>query len=892
MRKISIFLILLSLLFSALTFTACNNGGAEELPDFQIIVRETDYVKIKENGFVIEADNTVTIPQGEVYNKEGKYCEDFKVARVITDADGNRKAGTLQMKHGEVYTVNYTATNGEIELSKEYKLYAYDTTLPTIALLDIQRTYNKGDTVNIKVNNISYDVDYEKSTFILKNETKGTETALSFKDNNSFVAETESESYKIIANLVDNNGNSQKFEYGFVIAGNFKDTEIAKNDIWDFEEIGYINNIKVSGESDDLDYSIVTTGLPENTTSLEVGNGALKLVLKAGDRYVLTLTNGNGFVIEDCSTIGFRLWTDKVIDIFELYNVTDNSMYDLSWRAGEHESWQNVEFNPLGAFSTEYYFESVKIVLSCEVDTTIYIDSIYYNDYVDPWRDEDIPDDELAVFDDEGYLNRVTEPLDGDSTTFGGSWAIVTEIPGTTDFTGGALKFMSSTDANIVSDYRSRDGFKFQLFDKVAIDEIDGFVFRIYCEDPHQVLVLNLVDQRMGTSSPMWLSIDGVVGRWFNVIVSGDYLRSHAEGFNNITHINLRFLRQAGLQVDGQENYVTYVDKISLYDLDYDKVDYTFKTDYDTFAVDSLNYATAVRVEDALAEDGWAIHAVTGLYQEGSGIIFNFNHLDLSKYSSIYIRIRTELSAWNNDKVSIYGNEVHLKFGGYSEYTTIDLLPLLLENGQTNLDTLRVSASYCSGIGIYVDGIEFVKKEDAPKYDDFTLNAEQLLQYVGTEGKGNFSGGNIANVVANSATVGAYQGKDSVLTFKTSAHTANGESYTYSGGGLYIDLRDLVASGKIVASQEFTVSITVYVTTPTGFRHGVISGKNLDSHSWENKWVTASGNGAWVTYTVSSADLHAVSSNAEITGIYIAHAGAIGSTFAIESVSFDFVEVN
>ena len=116
MRKISIFLVLLSLLFSAFVFTACDQGG-EALPDYQIVVRETDYVKINENGFVIEADNTVTIPQGEVYDKEGQYCKEFKVARVITDKDGNRKAGTLQMKHGEVYTVNYTATNGEIELT-------------------------------------------------------------------------------------------------------------------------------------------------------------------------------------------------------------------------------------------------------------------------------------------------------------------------------------------------------------------------------------------------------------------------------------------------------------------------------------------------------------------------------------------------------------------------------------------------------------------------------------------------------------------------------------------------------------------------------------------------------------------------------------------------------
>ena len=312
------------------------------------------------------------------------------------------------------------------------------------------------------------------------------------------------------------------------------------------------------------------------------------------------------------------------------------------------------------------------------------------------------------------------------------------------------------------------------------------------------------------------------------------------------------------------------------------------KDDYDTRVVQSINYSSPFRVEDEGTNDGWAIHSTTGFSATGSGIKINFNHLDLSQYSSIYVRVKTTVNGSNNNRIDINGNDTYFVYGGYNDYTTIDLLPYFLKNGFTHLDNIQLSAKTATGIGIYVDEIVLVKKEDAPKYDDLTLNAEQLLQFAGTPDNGHFSGGNIVNINADSVNVGAYQGKDSVLTFTTTAHgTSN-----YSGGGLYIDLRDYVASGKIVVSQDFTVSITVYVTQNTGFRHGVISGANLETHSFNNYWVTASGNNAWVTYTVSSAELRAISgcSNVEMTGIYIASAGPVGSTFAVESVSIDFVD--
>lgn len=871
MKKISIFFILFALLVSVFALNSCGETTAE----YQIVVNPTAQVSITNEGFVVEAGNTFTIPQCEVYNSAGQYCEEFQVSRVITDQNGNRKAGTLQMKHGEVYNVVYTATNGEEELVKEMKLYCYDTVLPTLSLLNMQRMYNKGETINIKVNTISNDVDYEKSTIVVKNETAGTETPMTFTSTFSFVPQNESEAYKVVAELTDINGNKNTVEYSFIIAGNFKDANIKDFDIWDFDEPEYINNIKIAGESDDLEYSIETSNIPEGGVG-----GALKLHLKADERYVLTLINGNPVTIEDCSTVGFRIWTTDVVDIFEIYNVEDASMYDLSWRATQRNKWQNVEFDPLGTFAFDYSLDSVKIVLSCETDVTVYIDSVYANAYIEPWKDTDISDGDFAVFDDDGYYERITEQLMGDNT-YTGRWEIVYDIPGTTDFTGGALKFTSDGDPTLFSGGFVRDGFKFQLFNKLSNADLvgKGFLFRMYLENTQTSLSVDLYDQKLGQIQLGWFTLRGSSDRWVNIIIPYDEIASKIENCENITHLNIRIIRRTEDSEAGVTEHVTYFDKISIYDFDYDKFKYNFVDGYDTRAVENLGYCTGFRTEDALAKDGWALYGTTGLHEVMSGLEIKFDNLELSEYSSIYVRLRTEMSIFNNNNVNIGANGVHLKYGPYPDYTEVDILPMMLEKGMTHLESIYVGAKYCSEIGIYIDDIIFVKKEDAPVYEDFTLDADDLLEFVGTEGKSNYEGGNVANVDMSKVNVGTHYGKDNVLAFTS----------TSGGGGLYIDLREYLTDGKIVASQNFTVTITIYGNAAVGVRTGVIWGDNLQNHSWKNYWKTVQN--GWVTYTITSDDLRALDgcSTVEMSGIYIAlQSGNYAS--AIESVKFEFTK--
>ena len=79
---------------------------------YRIVVGETEKVLVTAEGLQVEAGETVTIPQAEVYDRSGNYCKDFVVSREILDENGNKKAGTLQMEHGQIYTVTYVSDNG------------------------------------------------------------------------------------------------------------------------------------------------------------------------------------------------------------------------------------------------------------------------------------------------------------------------------------------------------------------------------------------------------------------------------------------------------------------------------------------------------------------------------------------------------------------------------------------------------------------------------------------------------------------------------------------------------------------------------------------------------------------------------------------------------------
>ena len=232
-------------------------------------------------------------------------------------------------------------------------------------------------------------------------------------------------------------------------------------------------------------------------------------------------------------------------------------------------------------------------------------------------------------------------------------------------------------------------------------------MIRVYCVDPHATLTVNFTDKKMGESRFIWTSLGGISGEWIDVIITGDTFKNVIDGFENITHMNIRFLRNAGAAVAGQEEYISYVDKISLYGLDYNRVKYTFADDYDMRVVSGMNNGSGVRTVDPVAKDGYALKGTSVYNANESGVEISFDNLKLSSYAHIYMRIRS------TEGVSVNMNGISMCYANYPEYTEVDLLPMLLEKGQTTLKTLAIGRKTFAGVQFYIDGITFVTTEEA-----------------------------------------------------------------------------------------------------------------------------------------------------------------------------------
>ena len=586
--------------------------------------------------------------------------------------------------------------------------------------------YSGGEEISIKVNNPSNDIDYENSTLVLKNESTGNTTELSFTDDNVMTVE-EGVSYTVTATLKDENGNENVLTYKFTGLGEFTDSDIAANVMWDFDEAGYINNIILTDKSDELTYEL-TDDVPSSTGEITPSGGALKLELKAGEEYDIILQKGQGERVEHINTVGFTIYTTEVVDIFELYNTDDMTMVDMSWKAYKRNQWQNVECSPNGAFLFDYNLDNFGLRFSVEEDTTVYIDKIYYTDPVQLWDDTDRAETDIALFDDANYMQRISGASATDHTTFGGSYSYVTEIDGTTDFDG-ALKFASTTDPASTSDGKARDGFTWTFFERMSMADFkDGICFRIYATDPITRLTVSFTDLKLGETAPMWITTPSATNQWVDVVVTKSDLSAYIDGFEMITTMCVRVLRE---QHQANHEHITYIDKITV--IDYAAADYNFSStnDIDAMVVSGRASGNAVGVvADSTASDGYAYKGVSALYKgEDSGINISFPNIDVTQYTSINVYVRVV------GAVGLSINNVYAKWVSNTSYQAYDIIALMGEvDGLKDAKTLSMISfgrELFAGQEIYVDKIVFISKADLQSIDyNFSSETDNDAQMV------------------------------------------------------------------------------------------------------------------------------------------------------------------
>ena len=156
------------------------------------------------------------------------------------------------------------------------------------------------------------------------------------------------------------------------------------------------------------------------------------------------------------------------------------------------------------------------------------------------------------------------------------------------------------------------------------------------------------------------------------------------------------------------------------------ETDYKFDDANDLITVGKLNISDPSITEDAAAKDGYAVLGTTTFNGSGSGLTIHFDHIDISEYLNIFVRVKT------TNGVDISANGKSVKYGNYSAYTYVDILPALA--GETYLDYIQISRNSVAGINIYVDEIIFV---DEPYLKDnkveFTTIPSTSAGYTSTD---------------------------------------------------------------------------------------------------------------------------------------------------------------
>ncbi len=737
---ITLFCFLLSLVVGL-----CIVGCAPESSGVRLVLGEGKNITVDETSKTIttEARESASIPMAAVVDEEGNIQEDYVVTRTITDGEGNKKPSTLTMQHGEVYKVDYSATDGDKTLELSYTIKCFDTIVPTLTFIGLNRTYQIGQTVSIVPSGLPADLDYDNSSIKLINKDTNGETVVPFDGGYSFEAGVAG-SFKVVATLKDNVGNSNEITAGFNIVGAFEDTDVDPNCIWDFNEAGYLSNVILASTSAVPEMDVVTDG--------EVK--ALKISLKAGEEYDMTFTKGKSVEIIDTSAINFTVKAQNVIDTFEVYNVDDGTYYDLSWRFGGYADYKTIGFDPYGLYTEDYILTAIKVKLMAEEDTDVFIDSIGYDDAVEKWIDEDLQPGAIAVFDDAGYMERVGAATSKDYTTFNSSAVLVTSSDVDAEiaagFTGGsALKFTSNTDPSTTSDKQARDGFSFTFFERMSASDFNMLAFKIYCEEPFVTMTVNFTDTKRGESNFIWVTLNpsAYVGQWATVVVPADSISEILTGCENVVSMTVRFLRRE----QTTSGAVLYLDRILNQSVTFDDFDYDFSEvdDLDYYAVSSAGSATVAGiVADNNATCGYALKGVTALnMQATSGLEIAFNDIEIADYLDIIIRVRT------SDQVGFSANGTYVGgWGEYANYTEISVKALLEARDMDTLSTLLIGRQSVGDIEMYVDYVKFIPVPDYEEVDyDFGSADDPDLTAALSH-----NGGTVVGIVADSDATGGY----------------------------------------------------------------------------------------------------------------------------------------
>ena len=701
MMKKTLRILLLSALalVSAIFVVSC--GGAKEK---YFLKAEFKNVAIDGNTVKIEYGNSFTVPAAAVTDDGGEEYEvDIKWKLVSASGEDITKTSRLFFLETGEYTLTFSASaEGTTIKDLVYKVVCADTLAPEITVGGLLDTYTVGDSCTVMIQNIKDASDIDDTKTYIKAYKGDEEIAVE----NGVVTFATAGQYKIVVSATDNVGNVGKVEIPVIAVGEYEEPA-ADHTIWGFESEESVAVLRASSSSEEFGKSITAEkAATEGGKSLKLGiTGMGSAIIDRSKKIDFRLVGGNKVKAGDAGSVIFRVYAEKLVDDFIVYTATDNMLiFDAKVGKGK---WIDLSFDPETYYDKDAYIDEFRVQIIAEEDVTLYIDGVYYTDYVEPWHDENLEEGVYADFNEAEYAARVSSVTGADYSTPGGVWEVLPAgsdgLPAGTN--GGALKFTSTVDATTTGSAKGRDGFYYKLVDNINVSELSGIKVRVdLCGNPFTVMSCSFVTD-FGTTVWPWVSLSPKAGGGYqDVIVHLADIKSLLDDAATVIKgIHFRFHKNCAEEIS------CYIDEIcpaGEKDAAIMKNEILASGKYGAATdVDVLDNALFEGlVTDGLASGGKAVKATTA-YGQNSGIAFYYDNIDVTAYSKIIIVLR--LGKSNSICVNVngeYRKYLAIPADGYAELNLFDYL----KEGETTLSEISITRTQVAGIEIYIDRIEFV----------------------------------------------------------------------------------------------------------------------------------------------------------------------------------------
>ena len=700
-KRTMIFVLTVVCMFSLMITTSCKGCFGDE--------NTSSGITVEQDTYNVEYGESFIVP--EATHQNGGTLDDGTITAKAYDADGNEIAidyGTCFFEKG-TNKIIYTATDGAV---KEITVICADTKAPTVTLANFVPATFVGDKYKLP----SYTetdisgVDVSASKIQLFKEDATTAVA---EGKGAEVTIEEAKYYMLKVTSKDNDGNQETYEYRINIINVFKDTNLADNMMFDFDENDYLQNIISGADSKQFNKEIVAN-YPEATGTIRPEGGALKLTLTEDGPASAYIYKGRKAEKAETFSIKVRTYLNEKVEYIYFKDVASGVVV-RAFTLTDFTSceWIDLEIK-MNAFNAES-IDSLFVEIGGESGAIVYIDQVEIVPvYVDKNRDENI----LLDYDEKDIYGHWQTTfadselnIDVENTVLSILTEEDEELPEGAH--GGVLKISPSADGLHTSIFT-------WLFEEyISISEIDGITFRIYLTEEfirnNQIIYVSCCDYNKRAVTGYWL-INNITrskkpwtAGWNEFTLYTNDLRGDgASGGQNLSGVIHGFSFVFGDQRWGEKGGTVYLDEIRKVPLGYVDGDLDPWSEYMTFDKDEYvngeygrlpavrpDKNSTVSIESISGANGKALKMVTSV--NGAAVrLFNGpnNVIELSNHDASLI---------NGAKIRVYSEKSNsLKLVGYDRRDGVNAgFTLSLSKGWNEFDLNYFTNEYGVGCDIY-----------------------------------------------------------------------------------------------------------------------------------------------------------------------------------------------